>query len=220
MKCHGLALIDVLILTLLPLTAHAQSNGIKEITGALIEKVGIHGNISYRYPFDSDVRSNWGKGVSMGLSPGRTNGRRYPFALTLFTQGLTGPNGEGFASVRTWAILGGIGYGWHFGRFSPGVQMQTGYAFNHATLEEHSEHAFNVPNGTVSVNSDNSWLLRPEIKAEYFITHKFTVRVSGDYVYMRPGIVVTTPNQRLERQWDESNLHANFGVAFYPFRKP
>jgi len=219
MKCY-LALIDVLILTLVPSTAHAQSNVIKEMTAQLIEKIGIHGNISHRYPLDSDVTNNWGKGVSIGLSPGRTNGWRYPFALTFFTQGLNGPNGEGFASVRTRAILGGIGYGWHFGRLSTGVQMQTGYAFNHATLEEDSEHAFNVPNGTVSIDSDNSWLLRPEIKAEYFITHKFTVRVSGDYVYMRPGMVVTTLHQRVERQWDESNLHANVGVAFYPFRKP
>jgi hypothetical protein len=220
MKCRRLALVGAVILALVPSTADAQSSSIKDNAVQLIRKVGIHANGSYRYPLDSDVTKGWGKGVSIGLSPGRTNGWRYPFALTFFSQDLHSPNGVEFASVRTRAILGGIGYGWHFGRLSTGVQMQTGYAFNHASLDGDVEHAFNVANGTVSVDADNSWLLRPTIKAEYFITSKFTVRVSGDYVYMRPGIVVTTPDQRFERQWDESNLHANFGVAFYPFRKP
>jgi hypothetical protein len=31
---------------------------------------------------------------------------------------------------------------------------------------------------------------------------------------------VNTPARRFEGQWEESNAHANFGVAFYPFRKP
>jgi hypothetical protein len=220
MKCQPVALTSVLILTLVPSMAHAQSSGIKDNAVRLIRKVGIHANGSYRYPLDSDVTKGWGTGVSVGLSPGRTNGWRYPVALTFFSQDLHSTNGVEFASVRTRAILGGIGYGWHFGRLSTGVQIQTGYAFNHANLDGDVEHAFNAPTGTVSTEADNSWLLRPAIKAEYFITSKFTVRVSGDYVYMRPGIVVTTPVQRFERQWDESNLHANFGVAFYPFRKP
>jgi hypothetical protein len=219
MKCSCFPVLAVLIM-MLPSTARAQSSFIKQNTALLIEKIGIHGNVSYRYPLDSDVRGGWGKGVSFGLSPGRTNGWRYPFALTFFTQGLRSANGDEFASVRTRAILGGIGYGWHFGRLSTGVQVQTGYAFNHASLKEDVlGHAFQVPDGIVSIDTKNSWLVRPEIKAEYFITHKFTVRVSGDYVYIRPGIVVTTPNERFERQWDESNLHFNVGVAFYPFRK-
>jgi hypothetical protein len=218
MKCHCFPLVGVLIL-MLPSTTHAQSSFIKENVALLIQKIGIHGNVSYRYPLDSDVTKGWGKGVSIGLSPGRTNGWRYPFALTFFSQDLRSPNRDEFASVRTRAILGGIGYGWHFGQLSTGVQVQTGYAFNHASLEGDLGHAFDVPSGRVSIDTNNSWLVRPEIKAEYFITHKFTVRVSGDYVHIRPGIIVTTPDQRFERRWDESNLHANFGVAFYPFRK-
>jgi hypothetical protein len=65
-----------------------------------------------------------------------------------------------------------------------------------------------------------AWLVRPEIKAEYFITPKITVRVSGDYVYSKPHIAVTTPNQRFVGEWPGNNLHANFGIAFYPFRQP
>ena len=97
------------------------------------------------------------------------------------------------------------------------MELQTGYALNHVSVKGDLEHAFNA--AMVSADVGNSWLLRPSVKAEYFLTPKFSVRVSGDYVYMRPRIVVTTPTERFEGRWDESNLHANFGVAFYPFRK-
>jgi hypothetical protein len=216
--CH-LARIGALILVFVPAPAQAQPNSSKENTARLIRKIGIHGNVSYRHPLDSDVTKGRSYGVSIGLAPGRTNGWRYPFALSFFTQDLHSPNGDEFASVRTRALLGGIGYGWHFGRFSTGVQFQTGYAWNHPSLKGDIEHAFNVPPGTVSIDVENSFLLRPEVKAEYFLTPKFTLRVSGDYVYLHPGIRLTTPTQTFERRWDESNLHANFGVAFYPFRK-
>lgn len=217
MRVHSL--IAVLILAAVPASAHAESGVIRENVTKLIKKVGIHGNVSYRYPLDSDVTKGWGQGVSIGLSPGHHNGWTYPFALTFFTQDLHSPNGDAFASVRTRALLGGIGYGWHFGRLSTGVQLQAGYALNHLSVRDDLQDAFNAPSETVSIDVGNSWLLRPTLKAEYFITPKFTVRVSGDYVYTRPGITVTTPAGPIDRDWDESNLHANFGIAFYPLRK-
>jgi len=219
MKFRRLVIAGAVMLALSPSLAHGQSSSMKDNLMGLARKVGVHANGSYRHPLDSDVTKGWGRGLSVGLSPGHTNGWRYPFSVTFFSQDLHSSNGLEFGSIRTRAIIGGIGYGWHFGRLSTGASMQTGYAFNDASLDDDVEHAFNVPNGTVSMDVGNSWLLRPSIKAEYFVTSKFTVRVSGDYVYIRPGIVVTTPEQRFERRWDESNLHANFGVAFYPFRK-
>jgi hypothetical protein len=217
MNANCLPTLTALILLVGPAPTHAESGVIKENVARLIKKIGVHGNVSYRHPLDRDVTKGWGYGVSLGLSPGHTNGWKYPFALTFFTQDLHSPNGDEFASIRTRALLGGIGYGWHFGRFSTGVQLQTGYALNHVSVKGDLEHAFNAAMASVDVG--NSWLLRPSVKAEYFLTPKFSVRVSGDYVYMRPRIVVTTPTERFERRWDESNLHANFGVAFYPFRK-
>jgi hypothetical protein len=220
MQVRYFPLIGALIVASVPAPALAQSSAIKENAVRLIRKVGIHGNVSYRHPLDSDVTGGWGTGISVGLSPGRTNGWRYPFALTFFSQDLHSQNGVEFASVRTRALVGGIGYGWHFGRLSTGVQVQTGYAWNHGSLNDDLEAAFGVPKGTVSLDAGDSWLVRPEIKAEYFITPKITVRVSGDYVYLKPHIAVTTPNQRFVGEWPGNNLHANFGIAFYPFRQP
>jgi hypothetical protein len=79
--------------------------------------------------------------------------------------------------------------------------------------------AFDVPSGTVSVHAANAALLRPQIKAEYFITPKFTFRMSAAYVLMRPDITVTTPAGPIADRWNASHVHANIGFGVYPFRK-
>ena len=84
-----------MILVLVPAPAHAGV--IKDNLARLIRKIGIHGNGSYRHPLDRDVTKGWGYGVSIGLSPGHTNGWKYPFALTFLTQDLHSPNGDEFA---------------------------------------------------------------------------------------------------------------------------
>ena len=115
--------------------------------------------------------------------------------------------------------MAGIGYGWHFGRLSTGASLQTGYAFNRGRTEGDVPLVFDVPLSAVSVEVGNSLLLRPQVKAEYFITPKFTARVSADYMLLRPDIVVTTPTERIEDRWNASNVHANIGIGYYPFRK-
>jgi hypothetical protein len=57
------------------------------------------------------------------------------------------------------------------------------------------------------------------VKAEYFVTEKFTVRTSGGYVMMHPDVTVTTPIEHLTGRWDASNFNVTVGVGFYPFRK-
>ena len=202
-----------------PAAAHAQSSFIKDNVAEIIRKVGVHGNVSFRHPIDEDVTKGISLGGSIGLSPGRTNGWKFPVALTLFRENLHSPNGEEFAEVRTLALVAGIGYGWHFGKLSTGVQLQTGVALNHGRLTGDMPVAFGVPNGSVAIDAHTSALLRPQVKAEYFLTEKFSLRASADYVWLRPDIDVTTPTERFTDRWELSNVHANIGVAFYPFRK-
>jgi hypothetical protein len=153
------------------------------------------------------------------LSPGQTNGWRYPVGITMFNENLHGPNGQQFALLRSRAIMAGIGYGWHFGRLSTGVSLQAGFAFNSARPRGDVPGAFDLPGGAVSMHAGNSPLLRPQIKAEYFITPKFTFRVSGDYMLIKPDITVTTPVGTISDRWNASNIHANVGFGYYPFRK-
>ena len=185
---------------------------------ALIRKVGVHGNVSVRHPTDSDVTRGVSFGPSIGLSPGRTNGWKYPVALSMFSEYLHSPSGAQFGSVRTWALMAGVGYGWHFGELSVGPQVEVGYAFNHPSVDGDAPQAF-ASAGSVALDVSNSWMFRPEFKAEYLLTPKFSIRSSLDYVRLRPDVTVMTPAGAVPNTWDLSNVHANVGVAFYPLRK-
>ena len=219
MKFTTLVMLVLAGLAAVPDQAQAQPSFLKDNVAKMVRKVGLHGNVSFREPTDPDVTKGTTFGASVGLSPGRTNGWRYPFGFTMFSEYLHGPNGQQFAIFRARAILAGIGYGWHFGRLSTGASLQTGYSFNRARPDGDILGAFGVASGPVSVEASNSWLLRPQVKAEYFITPKFTFRVSADYMLTRPDIVVTTPTGRISDRWDASNAHANIGFGVYPFRK-
>lgn len=211
-----LSLIGTAVLVMAP---HLVSAGdLRDTAITWIHKVGIHGNVGFRHPTDPDVSRGVSFGPSIGLSPGSTNGFKFPVALSMFSEDLHNPAGTQFGSVRTRALLVGIGYGWHFGRLSVGPQIEVGYAFEHASMDDGGAAAFG-PSGVATVHADNAWIVRPEFKAEYFITPKVTFRTSIDYVRLEPDVVVTTPNAVITDQWNMSNVHANVGVGFYPFRK-
>ena len=114
--------------------------------------------------------------------------------------------------------MAGIGYGWHFGNLSVGPQFEVGYTFNHSSLEDNASQAFAAP-GSVAMDVSNAWMVRPEFKGEYELTPKFSVRASLDYVRLRPDVTVMTPAGAVPNTWNLSNVHANVGVGFYPFRK-
>ena len=200
-----------------PAPAAAQSEFIKENAQKIIRKVGVRASVGFRDPIDSDVTKGRTLGLSIGFAPGQTSGWRFPVSLTFFSANLNSPSGERFGSVRGTAIVGGIGYGWHLGRLSTGVSLETGYSFNRGRTEGDLQAAF--PEGDISLDIDNAFLLRPHAKAEYFITEKFSVRTALDYVWTRPDIRVTTPTREIADRWDASHIHGSVGVAFYPFRK-
>ena len=186
----------------------------------LIRKVGVHGNLSFRQPLDPDVTKGLSVGPSVGLSPGRQGGIKFPFKVGLFSENLHSQNGETFAVMHTKAVMGGIGYGWHTGALSTSVALMTGYAFNSGQLAGNVPLALGVQDSAgTSVHVGNAVLIRPRVSAEYFLSRTFTVRLAGDYTYMRPDIVVTTPNGRIAGQWDPSNVQVTAGIGWYPFRK-
>jgi hypothetical protein len=198
--------------------APERAGGFEQNILALIRKVGVHGNVSVRHPTDNDVTRGLTFGPSIGLSPGRTNGWKYPVALSMFRQELHSPSAAQFATVRTIALLGGIGYGWHVGELSVGPQVEIGYAFNRSTVEDDAPQAFAVP-GSVAMDVSNTWMVRPEFKAEYLLTPRFSLRASLDYVRLRPDVTVRTSAGAVPNTWDLSNVHANVGFAVYPFRQ-
>lgn len=216
MNWKRFSLMAAFVFALPPMSAKANSFQDNLLT--LIRKVGVHGNLGVRHPTNSNVTRGVTFGPSVGLSPGQSNGWKYPVALSMFSEDFHSANGTKFGSVRTRAIMAGIGYGWHFGSLSVGPQVEVGYTFNHASLNGDAAGAFDIP-GTVTMEVDNAWAIRPEFKAEYFITPKVTFRTSVDYVRLRPDVTVMTPAGPVADHWIMSNVHANFGIGFYPFRK-
>lgn len=219
MMTSTFAALTAALLIVLPSNAAAQPEFIKDNVAKMIRKVGVHANSSFRAPVDRDMTEGRTYGLSIGLSPGETNGWRYPFALAFFSEHLNSPGGTQFAKLRGRALLGGIGYGWHFGKLSTGVALQAGYGWYSLRGEGDVFSALDLANGPVTMDVSDAWLLRPQIKAEYFLTRKLTVRLSGDYVLTHPDIVVTTPAGQISHRWDASNFHANVGIGVYPFHK-
>jgi hypothetical protein len=208
----------VSIFVLLIGSSSATAGDLRDTAITWIRKTGIHGNMGFRHPTDPDVSRGVSFGPSIGLSPGQNNGWKFPFSLSTFSEDLHNSAGTQFGSVRVRALLGGIGYGWHFGRWSLGPQVKVGYAFNHASMDDDGAAAFGPPN-VATVHADNAWMVRPEFRVEYFITQKVTFRTSVDYVRLEPQVAVTTPTGVISDQWNLSNVHTNVGIGYYPFRK-
>jgi hypothetical protein len=218
MQLSRIGALTVAALTFIVAPARAQSEFLKDNAGRIIRKVGVHASVGLRHPIDDDVSSGRSIGASVGLSPGLTNGWKYPVSLSWYHENLISPNDVHFAQLRAIAILGGIGYGWHFGQLSTGISLQTGYSFNKGSFDGDLAAAF--PGAQpASLDVGNAFLLRPRLNGEYYLTRKFTLRASADYVWMKPDITVTTPSSRYDGVWDASSFHVSGGIGFYPFRK-
>lgn len=217
MKLRSLGLSVALALTLMPNPAAAQSDFLKDNVGKIIKKVGFHVSTSFADPIDSKRAYRDGSyGFSVGLAPGDKNGWRYPFGIAWYTEQLVAPNGTVFTQLRARPIYGGIGYGWHFGKLTTGAQVQAGYSFNSLKPEGDPDRAFGPG---MAIDIGNSFAVRPQLKAEYFLTKKFTVRTSLNYVFTNPRVTVVTPTGTISDRWNASNVSLSLGVGVYPFRK-
>jgi hypothetical protein len=217
MRLRALGLSIAVAFALAPSPAAAQGDFVKDNLGKLIKKVGFHVSTNFADPLDTKRAYRDGSyGVSVGLAPGVNNGWRYPFGIAWYTEELVAPNGTIFTQLRARPIYGGIGYGWHFGKLSTGAQVQAGYSFN--TLKAHGD-PFAAFGEGITMDISNSFAVRPQLKIEYFLTRKFTVRSSLNYVFTNPRVTVVTPNGTISDRWIASNVSLAVGVGVYPFRK-
>ena len=220
MRIRNGGLIGALLIVLLPHPAHAQGEFIKDNVTKIVRKVGFHASKSFSDPVDKEnIVRDGSYGLSVGFAPGHTNGWTYPFGFAWFTEELKGPSGTSFVNLQSLPIVAGIGYRWYFGKFSTGVQMQAGWAFNSGKGIGDMGAAFGAPGLPVSVDIGDTLVVRPQVKVEYFLTPKFTVRSSLNYVVAHPMVTVTTPQGTTSRRWNASNVTLSVGVGIYPFRK-
>ena len=123
-----------------------------------------------------------------------------------------------FGRIGARQIMSGIGYSWVRGKMVYGGQMGVGYSFNRVTLDPGVAEAFGVPE-PVSVEVSNSWVLRPLVKAEYFVHRKISLRTQFSYTFTDPDVVIHTVTQDYVHDWTPNHYQLSFAVGFFPLRK-
>lgn len=215
---RNLGLVGALVVTLFPVPAQAQGDFLKSKLKELVQRSGVYVSASTRSSLDNDVRMGPSLGVGLGFAGRQRAGRKFPFSLGGYSADLETVAGSDFGRFKATQVLSGIGYNWVRGKLTYGAQMGVGYSFNKVTLDDGVSAAFGVPNA-VSVDVSNSWVLKPQIKAEYFVTRKMSLRTQLSYTYTDPQVIVRTGTQEFSHEWRPHHTQLSFAVGIFPFRK-
>ncbi|HJU42481.1 MAG TPA: hypothetical protein VJ691_06680 [Vicinamibacterales bacterium] len=216
---RNLCLIGALVLALMPSPAQAQADFIKDKLKDIIQTSGVYVSMSSRTPIDNDVDMGRTFGIGWGMA-GRNprDGKKYPFSFSSYSGNLeTDSTGARFGRFKAQQIMSGIGYQWVRGKMKYGAQVGVGYSFNKVTLDPGVAIAFGVPE-PVGVDVSNSWVVRPQAKAEYFLHSKLSLRTQLSYTYTDPDVVIRTVNQTFTQQWRPHHVHLSVAVGVFPFR--
>ncbi|HWI18819.1 MAG TPA: hypothetical protein VNT81_13795 [Vicinamibacterales bacterium] len=216
MKLRDLSLIGALTFSLIPLPAQAQD--FKGKLKELIEKSGVYASASTRTSIDNDVVMGPSFGLGYGTAGEKRTGIKFPLSLSGYRADLQTNDGVGFGTVKSRQLLTGIGYQWVFGKMVYGAQLNVGYAFNDVTIDLTAPAVFSSA-PPVSIDASNSFVVRPLVKAEYFLHHKVSLRTQLSYTYSDPQVVVTTAQGQFTDEWRPHHVRASIAMGFFPFRK-
>jgi hypothetical protein len=217
---RNLGLIGALLVALWPSPAQAQGDFIKEKVKHLIEKSGVYVSASTRTTIDDEVSMAPSIGIGYGSAGHARTGKKFPFSFSGYRGDLETSGGNEFGRLSAKQIMSGVGYQWARmgGKMVYGAQLGIGYSFNKVTLNPGVALAFGVPE-PVGVEVSNSWVLRPQLKAEYFLHRKISVRTQLSYTYTDPDVVIHTVNQDFAHEWNPDHWQLGFAVGLFPFRK-
>jgi hypothetical protein len=217
---RNLGLISVLVFVLLPAPAQAQGEFMKTKIKELIEKSGIYVSASTRTSPDDDVEMGPTFGFGYGTAGQKRNGWKYPFSFSGYRGALTTSTTDvEFGEFKAKQIMTGVGYQWVFGKMVYSAQLGLGYSFNEITLHEAAPQAF-ASTDAIRYDVSNSFVVRPQVKAEYFLHHKLSMRTSLSYTYTDPNVAVHTATESITQEWRPHHVHLSFAVGVFPFRKP
>ena len=220
MRTRHLGLIPILMLVCVPVPAQAQGDFIKDTVKNLIEKSGIYVSAGTRTSLDNDVSMGPSIGIGYGTASKQPrSGRKIPFSFSGYGADLqTADTRNTFGRFKAQQIMSGIGYQWVRGKMIYSTQLGVGYSFNNLTLDSRAPGVFNI-DGPVSVDVSNSWVLRPQLKAEYFVHRKLSVRTQLNYTYTDPDVTVRTATTQYAHEWRPHHVKFDIGMGFFPFRK-
>jgi hypothetical protein len=219
-RLRKLGLIIAAIAALLPVPAQAQGDFIKDKLKTLIETSGIYVSMATRSSLDNDVQMGPSLGIGYGTaSKNPRDGVKFPFSFSSYSGDLeTSSDDTRFGRFKAQQIMSGVGYRWVRGKMIYTTQLGLGYSFNKVTLDPGVATAFNAPE-PVGVDVSNSWVVRPQAKAEYFVHRKLSLRAQLSYTYTDPEVVIRTNTHTFTREWRPHHVHLSFAVGVFPFRK-
>jgi hypothetical protein len=215
---RNLGLIGALLLALMPRPAEAQGDFVKDKLKALIEKSGVYVSGSSRSSIDNDVQMGRSIGIGYGTAGSKRTGVKYPFSFSGYSGDLQTVDGNDFGRFKARQILGGIGYQWVRGKLVYGGQVNVGYSFNSVTIDPTAPAVFNSQ-APLGIDVSNSFVVRPQLKVEYFLHHKLSARTQLSYTYTDPDVVVTTATGRFTDEWRPHHVQMSIAMGFFPFRK-
>jgi hypothetical protein len=221
MRLHYLGLIGTMLVALLPSPAQAQGDFIKDKVKNLIQKSGIYLSVGTKTSIDDDVDMAPSIGIGYGTaSPNPRSGVKVPFSFSSYSGDLemTGTRDTTFGRLKSQQIMSGVGYQWVRGKMIYSAQLGLGFAFNKVSLDPGAAIAFGVPE-PVNVDVSNSFVVRPKVKAEYFLHRKVSVRGQLSYTFTDPDVVVSSATQQFSREWNPHHAQLSVAMGFFPFRK-
>ena len=220
MKLRNLGLSAALILAVLPAPAEAQGDFIKDKLKDILEKSGVYVSMSTRSSIDDDVNMGPSLGIGYGSASLRPRtGKKFPFSFSSYSGDLeTSADNNRFGRFAAKQIMSGVGYQWVRGKMIYSTQLGLGYSFNKVTLDPGVAIAFGVPE-PVGVAVSNSFVVRPQAKAEYFLHRKLSVRGQLSYTYTDPDVVIRTVNDEFTREWRPHHVQLGVALGVFPFRK-
>jgi len=218
MKLPHLGLIVALVFALVPSPAQAQGDFIKDKVKSLIEKSGVYVSASSRTSIDNDVNMGPSIGIGYGTAGAKRTGVKFPFSFSGYSGDLQTTEGADFGRVSAKQLLAGVGYQWVRGKMVYGAQFTAGYSFNNATIDANAPAVFSaVP--PLRIDVSNSFVMKPQVKAEYFLHHKVSLRTQLSYTYTDPQVVVTTANETFTDEWRPHHVQIGVAMGIFPFRK-
>jgi hypothetical protein len=218
MKTRHLGLFPILLMLFMPSPAQAQGDFMKSKVKEIIEKSGVYVSAATRTSVDNDVVMGPTFGIGYGTAGAKRDGWKYPFSYSGYRGDLATTEGVEFGEFKAKQIMSGVGYQWVRGKMVYSAQLGLGYSFNKITLLPAAPTAFNSSDA-LRYDVSNSFVVRPQVKAEYFVHHKLSLRTQLSYTFTDPDVVVHTATESITREWRPHHVHLSFAVGVFPFRK-
>jgi hypothetical protein len=184
----------------------------------MVKRAAIGASVGAIGPVDEDVSSGFAVGVNAGLAPAPGFGPTIGFGWYEGDLRLSGVFGDmDIGRLRVRPLMAGLGYTWVHGRVTTGASINAGISFNSIRVSERYR-AFFTPGSQVTVDADNSFAVRPQLRVEYAVARKVGVFSSLGYFFTEFDNVLETPVGRFENEWDASSVNLFVGVMVYPFK--